>query len=164
MPSSVPAEMPPVDPEAPNDTDTSTPVGSGPRYHVGIAPTFHDAKTKLDGGEEKADYPEGGTRAWLVVLGAWCAMAPAMGFLNTLAILQAWISEHELPEYSDSKLGWIFSCYSFFLYFCGAQIGSDVSLQVLRAQASAPLTNTRILSQVLSSTPTISGSSSSPAP
>lgn len=52
-------------------------------------------------------------------------MAPAMGFLNTLAILQAWISEHELPQYSDSKLGWIFSCYSFFLYFCGAQIGPD---------------------------------------
>lgn len=59
------------------------------------------------------------------MLGAWCAMAPAMGFLNTLAILQAWISEHELPQYSDSKLGWVFSCYSFFLYFCGAQIGPD---------------------------------------
>lgn len=32
MSSSVPAEMPPVDPETPNDTDTSTPVGSGPPY------------------------------------------------------------------------------------------------------------------------------------
>lgn len=55
-------------------------------------------------------------------------MAPAMGFLNTLAILQSWISKHELPQYSDSKLGWIFSCYSFFLYFCGAQIGADPSI------------------------------------
>lgn len=68
-------------------------------------------------------YPEGGATAWLVVLGAWCAMIPAMGLLNTLAILQALVSENELPNYSESTIGWIFSCYAFFLYICGAQVG-----------------------------------------
>lgn len=68
-------------------------------------------------------YPEGGTQAWLVVLGAWCAMVPAMGLLNTLAILHAWVSEHELRGMPESSTAWIFSIYSFLLYFCGAVIG-----------------------------------------
>jgi hypothetical protein len=72
-----------------------------------------------------SDYPEGGTQAWLVVLGAWCAMVPSMGLLNTLAILEAWVSTNELSTMSPSTIGWIFSCYGFFLYFCGAQVGTS---------------------------------------
>ncbi|KAH6877104.1 major facilitator superfamily domain-containing protein [Thelonectria olida] len=72
---------------------------------------------------EDSDYPEGGTKAWLVVVGAWCAMIPSMGLLNTLAVLQAWVLEHELSGMSESTVGWIFSSYAFFLYFCGAQVG-----------------------------------------
>ncbi|KAF4816094.1 MFS transporter asaE [Colletotrichum siamense] len=59
----------------------------------------------------------------MVVLGAWCAMMSSMGLLNTLAVLQAWVSEHQLRDMPESAVGWIFSTYSFFLYFCGAQIG-----------------------------------------
>lgn len=72
---------------------------------------------------EKFNYPEGGTQAWLVVLGAWCAMIPSMGLLNTLAILEAWVASEELPTMDTSTIGWIFSCYAFLLYFCGAQVG-----------------------------------------
>jgi hypothetical protein len=72
---------------------------------------------------QDSGYPEGGTQAWLVVLGAWCAMVPSMGLLNTLAILEAWVASNELPTMSPSTIGWIFSCYAFFLYFCGAQVG-----------------------------------------
>ncbi|KAF6787343.1 oxalate formate antiporter, partial [Colletotrichum sojae] len=68
-------------------------------------------------------YPEGGLQAWMAVLGAWCAMISYMGLLNTLAVLQAWVSEHQLRGTLESTVGWIFSTYSFFLYFCGAQIG-----------------------------------------
>ncbi|KAK4032317.1 MFS transporter asaE [Parachaetomium inaequale] len=68
-------------------------------------------------------YPEGGLQAWLVVFGAWCAMISAMGLLNTLAVLQAWVSEHQLQGMPESAIGWIFSTYGFFIYFCGAQIG-----------------------------------------
>ncbi|KAH7061577.1 major facilitator superfamily domain-containing protein [Macrophomina phaseolina] len=70
------------------------------------------------------DYPEGGLSAWLVVFGAWCAMIPSMGLLNTIGVLQAWVAEHELKHYSESNVGWIFSTYAFFLYIGGAQIGS----------------------------------------
>ncbi|KAF4951551.1 hypothetical protein FSARC_12882 [Fusarium sarcochroum] len=69
------------------------------------------------------DYPEGGTKAWLVVVGAWCAMVPPMGLLNTLAVLQAYISKNELDGITESKAGWIFSCYAFFITAGGAQVG-----------------------------------------
>lgn len=73
--------------------------------------------------EEEQEYPEGGAKAWSVVFGAWCAMIPAMGLLNSLAVLQAWLSEHDLKGMPESTTGWIFSGYAFFLFFCGAQIG-----------------------------------------
>lgn len=75
--------------------------------------------------EDNEKYPDGGRTAWLVVVGAWCAMVPSMGLLNTLAILQAWLMEHDLHGVPESKVGWIFSCYAFFLYFCGAQVGKS---------------------------------------
>ena len=68
-------------------------------------------------------YPEGGLRAWLVVLGAWCAMFAAMGILNTIGILHAWTAEHQLAKYSSSSIGWIYGAFAFFLYFGSAQVG-----------------------------------------
>jgi hypothetical protein len=85
-------------------------------------------KTKQEPSEfQDAKYPEGGLRAWLVVLGSWCAMIPSMGLLNTIGILHAWTGSHQLAEYSSSSLGWIFGAFSFFLYFGGAQVGMDNS-------------------------------------
>lgn len=55
-------------------------------------------------------------------------MVPSMGLLNTLAILQAWLGEHDLRDVPESKIAWIFSCYAFFLYFCGAQVGTFLPL------------------------------------
>jgi hypothetical protein len=77
--------------------------------------------------ESTHPYPDGGRKAWLVVLGAWCAMIPSMGLLNTLAVLQALISENQLEGMPESKIGWIFSSYAFFLYFCGAQVGQYIA-------------------------------------
>jgi MFS family permease len=47
----------------------------------------------------------------------------SMGLLNTVGVLQAWVSEHQLNGYSESNIGWIFSAYAFFLYIGGAQVG-----------------------------------------
>jgi len=73
--------------------------------------------------EEEDWYPDGGRDAWLVVVGAWCAMIPSMGLLNTIGVLQAWVEQNQLHDYSESEIGWIFSAYAFFLYIAGAQIG-----------------------------------------
>ncbi|KAJ6102427.1 hypothetical protein N7486_004854 [Penicillium sp. IBT 16267x] len=73
---------------------------------------------------EEDRYPEGGLKAWSVVLGAWCAMIPSMGLLNSLGTLQAWTSTHQLKDYSESSVGWIFGAYAFFLFAGGAQFGA----------------------------------------
>ncbi|KAI5464239.1 riboflavin transporter MCH5 [Mariannaea sp. PMI_226] len=78
---------------------------------------------QVDISSDDLDYPDGGLQAWLVVLGAWCAMLPPLGLLNTIAVLQAWVSEHELHGISESQLGWIFSCYAFCITACGGQVG-----------------------------------------
>ncbi|KAL5001086.1 major facilitator superfamily domain-containing protein [Aspergillus recurvatus] len=72
---------------------------------------------------ESTKYPEGGLKAWLVVLGAWCAMVPSMGLLNSLGTLHAWTSTYQLADYSESSIGWIYGAYAFFLYVAGAQAG-----------------------------------------
>lgn len=77
------------------------------------------------------DYPEGGLQAWSVVLGAWCAMVPSMGLLNSLGILHAWTSTHQLKDYSESSTGWIFGAYGFFLYLAGAQAGKYLPFRMI---------------------------------
>ncbi|KAL4755340.1 hypothetical protein BDW72DRAFT_209200 [Aspergillus terricola var. indicus] len=72
---------------------------------------------------EPTKYPEGGLEAWLIVLGAWCAMVPSMGLLNSLGTLHAWTSTYQLADYSESSVGWIYGAYAFFLYVAGAQAG-----------------------------------------
>lgn len=74
--------------------------------------------------DDSGGYPDGGLQAWLVVLGAWCAMVPTMGLFNTFGVLQAWIAQHELADYSESTIGWIFSIHAFVVYFFGAQVGA----------------------------------------
>lgn len=68
-------------------------------------------------------FPEGGLKAWSVVFGAWCAMIPSMGLLNSLGVLHAWTSTHQLKDDSQFRIGWIFGAYGFFLYLAGAQAG-----------------------------------------
>jgi hypothetical protein len=87
---------------------------------------------QYDGDDEETEYPEGGATAWLVVLGAWCAMIPSMGLLNTVGVLQAWVSENQLHGYSESNIGWIFSAYAFFLYIGGAQVGTYIPAHIIK--------------------------------
>jgi hypothetical protein len=68
-------------------------------------------------------YPEGGLRAWLVVLGSFCGMLAAFGFMNTIGVFQAYLSNNQLKEFNESTIGWIFSVYVFLSFFGGLQIG-----------------------------------------
>ena len=68
-------------------------------------------------------YPEGGLQAWLVVLGSFCGMFAGFGYMNTIGIYQAYISTHQLAEYDEATIGWIFSVYVFLSFGCGISIG-----------------------------------------
>lgn len=113
-----------IDPSVKSNNLTASPVGQPPTENDVYDSQVLSGDTDASNDDEKPGYPEGGTQAWLVVLGAWCAMIPSMGLLNTLAILEAWVASDELPTMDTSTIGWIFSCYAFLLYFCGAQVGT----------------------------------------
>jgi hypothetical protein len=72
-------------------------------------------------------FPDGGWRAWSVVLGSWCLMVPSFGLLNTIGVFQTYLAEHQLKDFSTFSIGWIFSLYAFFIYFGSVQIGESPS-------------------------------------
>ncbi|KAF2142313.1 uncharacterized protein K452DRAFT_248933 [Aplosporella prunicola CBS 121167] len=50
-------------------------------------------------------------------------MFVAFGIMNSMGIFQAYIAEHQLSHYDESTIGWIFSTYTFLVFFCGIQVG-----------------------------------------
>ena len=89
-------------------------------------PTNGPIPSEKTGPQEQADgnaFPEGGLRAWLVVLGSFSGMTASFGILNSAGAFQAYLSTHQLVHESPSAVGWIFSLYAFLTFFCGVQIG-----------------------------------------
>jgi MFS family permease len=68
-------------------------------------------------------YPEGGQRGNIVLLGSFMALMGGLGLMNSIGIYQARISTAQLPDISDGQIGWIFGVYNFMAFFCGIQIG-----------------------------------------
>lgn len=114
------------------ETTTKGEHNPGPRNVIpcGNDTLLLESSTRTERPQEDGGYPDGGMQAWLVVLGAWCAMIPSMGLLNTIGVLHAWMAEHQLQGYSESNIGWIVSAYAFFLYIGGAQVGKCVATQI----------------------------------
>lgn len=68
-------------------------------------------------------YPERGLKAYSIILGAWLALFPASGLLNSTGIFQAYLFENQLAGFSESEVGWIFSTFAFLFFFGGLQVG-----------------------------------------
>ena len=89
-------------------------------------PTDGPIPSEKTGPQDQADghaFPEGGLRAWLVVLGSFSGMTASFGILNSAGTFLAYLSTHQLVHESPSAVGWIFSIYAFLTFFCGVQIG-----------------------------------------
>lgn len=71
----------------------------------------------------EVEYPEGGLKAWLVVLGSFSGLFAGLGLMNTIGVYQAYLSTHQLSEYSESSIGWISSLYVFLSFGGGLLIG-----------------------------------------
>ncbi|UPX16734.1 uncharacterized protein EKO05_0007121 [Ascochyta rabiei] len=73
--------------------------------------------------EEEIFYPEGGLEAWLAVMGSFCGMLSCYGYMNSISTYQAYLSTHQLRDYSDSSTGWIFSIYISLTFLCRIFVG-----------------------------------------
>ncbi|KAH7363756.1 major facilitator superfamily domain-containing protein [Rhexocercosporidium sp. MPI-PUGE-AT-0058] len=78
-----------------------------------------DNEAKLEGDAP----PDGGTAAWLVVLGGWCCSFNSMGWMNSVGVFQQYYQYGPLKEYDSSTIAWIPSLEIFFMFFIGPVVG-----------------------------------------
>ncbi|KAL4955513.1 major facilitator superfamily domain-containing protein [Aspergillus filifer] len=90
-----------------------------------LASKEHDAEKAApddpDPAQTKA--PDGGTVAWLVVLGCWCTSFCSFGWLNSVGVFQEYYQNDLLTEYSTSAVSWIPSLEIFFMLAMGPIVG-----------------------------------------
>ncbi|KZV82065.1 MFS general substrate transporter [Exidia glandulosa HHB12029] len=69
------------------------------------------------------DYPEGGLKAWLVVLGAACVTCATFGFINSWGVFQSIYEENLLRDVEPSTIAWIGSIQYSLVFFPGLLTG-----------------------------------------
>ncbi|KAJ7040037.1 MFS general substrate transporter [Mycena alexandri] len=68
-------------------------------------------------------FPEGGTKAYLAVFGAFMALFCTFGQMNAFGTFQAWYAEHQLSHLEPSTIAWIGSLQLWVFFFSGGPIG-----------------------------------------
>jgi MFS family permease len=68
-------------------------------------------------------FPEGGTRAWLVVLGSFFIIMGTFGLISSVGLFQAYWEAHQLQAYNTRDIGWISGVNVFLNLFLGVQVG-----------------------------------------
>lgn len=53
--------------------------------------------------------PDGGTKAWLCVLGGFCTLFCSFGWINCIGVFQNYYQTHQLSEYAPSTIAWVSS-------------------------------------------------------
>ncbi|KAF4975186.1 hypothetical protein FZEAL_7994 [Fusarium zealandicum] len=81
----------------------------------------HDTTSKPP--SPSAEYPEGGYRAWGVVLGSWMALFGSMSFMNSIGTFQTYLLRNQLSDHSPEAVGWIFGVYNGLTFLLGVQAG-----------------------------------------
>lgn len=107
----------------PAETIATLPAPEAPLFIVPSVPDAGELQRHSTSATDNETYPEGGLRAWLVVLGCWLALVASLGLMNTLATFQSYLISHQLSQYDEGTVGWIFSIYTFVVFFLGLYIG-----------------------------------------
>ncbi|CZR56066.1 related to monocarboxylate transporter [Phialocephala subalpina] len=68
-------------------------------------------------------FPEGGSRAWLVIFGSFSIIAGTFGLISSVGLFQAYWQTHQLSAYTTRDIGWISAVNVFLNLFLGVQIG-----------------------------------------
>jgi MFS family permease len=85
--------------------------------------TTADAEQRTPVVDPEDDFPEGGTRAWLVVLGACFCLFPSFGFQVSIGTLQDYLGSHQLSSYTSRDVGWIPSVFVYLSLGLGIWVG-----------------------------------------
>lgn len=63
--------------------------------------------------EDHDKFPDGGFKAWSVVVGSFVGLMTVFGVMDTMASIQLYITDHQLKGVDLGKVSWIFSLYMF---------------------------------------------------
>lgn len=105
------------------------PVGAGrPKSPRGVGPAQSGEELELATPHSQPyataiSFPEGGRRAWLVVLSSFCLIAATFGMTGSIGLFQAYWQSHQLSTYSSRDIAWISSTQIFLTLFLGVQVG-----------------------------------------
>ncbi|KAK5207876.1 hypothetical protein LTR99_004167 [Exophiala xenobiotica] len=72
---------------------------------------------------DPSSFPDGGTQAWLTVLGGFCCLFNSWGWINCIGVFQEYYMAVPLSQYSASTVAWIPSVETFFMLACGPLAG-----------------------------------------
>ncbi|KAI0716985.1 MFS general substrate transporter [Earliella scabrosa] len=78
------------------------------------------------------EYPDGGLRAWLVVLGVTSGICATFGFINAWGIFQAYYEQYMLRDMSPSDIAWIGSVQYSLMFMPGLVLGRLFDMGYLR--------------------------------
>ncbi|RDX51777.1 MFS general substrate transporter [Lentinus brumalis] len=82
--------------------------------------------------EDVDEYPDGGLRAWLVVLGVSSGICTTFGFINAWGIFQAYYEQYTLRNMSPSDIAWIGSVQYALVFMPGLAFGRLFDMGYLR--------------------------------
>jgi hypothetical protein len=89
----------------------------------GDTPGPNSRKGAMNSLDCKEDFPEGGLKAWSVVVGAFCGSFSIFALINSTGVLLEYLQAHQLKDYTSSQISWIFGLQLFLIFFCGAPAG-----------------------------------------
>lgn len=68
-------------------------------------------------------YPDGGWKAWLVVLGSFCFLFTTYGWMQTIGTVQAYLEAHQLSDFTTRDVGWIPGVFTALALLLGVYVG-----------------------------------------
>lgn len=83
--------------------------------HLSGASAYSRGPSAID----PANPPDGGSEAWLVILGAWCVLFVQFGILTGFGQFESYYEAHQLSEYAKSTISWIGSLQTFMCFAGG---------------------------------------------
>ncbi|KAI0821879.1 MFS general substrate transporter [Trametes gibbosa] len=88
---------------------------------------------QVDSDAVNFEYPDGGLRAWLVVLGVASGLCATFGFVNAWGVFQAYYEQITLRNKSPSDIAWIGSMQYALVFMPGVVTGRLFDMGYLRA-------------------------------
>ncbi|CAI6339982.1 unnamed protein product [Periconia digitata] len=112
------------------EKQVNQPAETSTRARTSPPPSRHSRQSNELQDEELAqyidpedDFPEGGLRAWLVVVSSFFLLLPTFGFMVAMGLLQDYWIQNQLSHYSARDVGWIPSVFTYLCLGLGIWIG-----------------------------------------